>query len=47
MASLNTWTSSKDDFKMGLLLGMKQNKTPLGVDKILTDSQHKDVADQL
>ena len=35
MDSLNTWTSSKEDFQMGLLLGMKQNKTPLGVHKTL------------
>ena len=43
-----------EDFNMGLLLGMRQNKTPLGenktllgVDKTLTDSQQKDWADQL
>ena len=35
MDSLNTWTSSKEDFQMGLLLGMKQNKTSLGVNKTL------------
>ena len=58
---LNTWTSSKEDLQMRLLLGMRQNKTPLGVNKTLlgvgktllgvgktlTDSKHKDEAEQL
>ena len=58
---LNIWTSSKGNFQMRLLLGMRQNKTPLGVNKTLlgvgktllgvgktlTDSKHKDDAEQL